>query len=75
MSMEDTKYLKEKTGSSQNKQLSDILAMLEAWQSAENRGDQTFTCPLCGGLVEWRRVPYNGHLRIFCNKCKMQLLQ
>ena len=68
-------YLKERVEDSQSNQISDILAMLEAWQAAECRGDKTFTCPVCGGLAKWWRVPYNGHLRIFCNKCKMQLFE
>ena len=68
-------YLKERAEDSQSNQISDILAMLEACQAAKSRGDRTFTCPLCGGLVEWWQVPYNGHLRIVCSKCKMRLIQ
>lgn len=68
-------YLKERMDMGLHNRLADIQAMLEAWQTAQDRGDESFICPICGGLVEWRRVPYNGHLRITCNKCKMQLLQ
>ena len=68
-------YLKERVEDSQSKQISHILAMLEAWQAAQSRGDRTFTCPLCGGLVEWWQVPYNGHLRIVCSKCTMRLCE
>lgn len=68
-------YLEERVGSNQRGPYSDVLAMLEAWQAAESRGDKTFTCPLCGGLVEWQRASCNGHLRIECSKCKIRLIQ
>lgn len=68
-------YLKERVSGDQHSQYSDILAMLDAWQAAESRGDKTFICPRCGGQVEWRRAPCNGHVWIACSKCKMQLIQ
>ena len=68
-------YLKERMDSSQRSLYFDILAMLEAWKATNSKGDHTFTCPLCGGQVKWWRIPYNGHLRIVCSKCKIRLLQ
>lgn len=50
-----------------------LLRLLDAQAQAEERGNKTFPCPVCGGTAWWRRL--SGNRRLFCGcwKCGMYL--
>lgn len=48
-----------------------LLRLLTAQAHAEERGDKTFPCPVCGGEV-WRGS-LRGRLLCSCKRCGMYL--
>ena len=50
-----------------------LLRLLTAQAQAEERGDKTFPCPVCGGEAYWGRIIRNGRLLCGCKKCGMYL--
>lgn len=51
------------------------LAFMKAQQEAEARGEQEFTCPLCGARAKWTRAPENNHLHCGCSGCGMKIME
>ena len=50
-----------------------LLRLLDAQAQAEERGNKTFHCPVCGGAAWWGRISGNGRLLCRCGKCGMYL--
>ena len=50
-----------------------ILVFIEAVETAMEKGDRHFTCPICGGEGEWFKSKVNGHIHAWCNKCDIEL--
>ena len=50
-----------------------LLRLLTAQAQAEERGNTTFPCPVCGGEAYWGRRVGNGRLLCGCKKCGMYL--
>lgn len=41
-----------------------------------NKGEsKDFTCPICGGEAHSKRIDFNGHLRAWCDKCGVKVIQ
>ena len=55
--------------------LEDMAVFSSAQQAAERRGEEAFTCPLCGGTAWWGRSKTNGHLHCGCNDCHFKLME
>lgn len=55
--------------------MADIFKYLKAEIEAVEKGEQEFTCPLCGGDAFWVRSPYNGHKHSGCRKCGMKVME
>lgn len=51
----------------------EILVFIEAVETAIEKGDRHFTCPICGGDGEWFKSKVNGHIHAWCNKCDIEL--
>lgn len=51
----------------------EILVFIEAVETAMEKGDRHFTCPICGGEGEWFKSKVNGHIHAWCNKCDIEL--
>lgn len=51
----------------------EILVFIEAVETAMEKGDMHFTCPICGGDGEWFKSKVNGHIHAWCNKCDIEL--
>ena len=52
-----------------------IMKYIKAEIEAIEKGEQEFTCPLCGGDAFWVRSPYNGHKHSGCRKCGMKVME
>ena len=52
-----------------------ILKFLMAQQKEEEKGEHTFTCPLCGNEAHWSRVTGNGHLHCGCKGCGVRIAE
>lgn len=52
-----------------------MFLFLSAQKEAEKKGQEEFTCPLCGGEAWWGRAPLNGHLHCGCLKCKISIME
>ena len=50
-----------------------LLRLQTAQAQAEERGDKTFRCPVCGGEAYWGRIVGNGRLICGCKECGMYL--
>lgn len=59
--------------------MADVFEMLAAYedaqQQAEEKGEQYFTCPLCGGTAFWSRASGNDHLHSACKGCGFRMLE
>ena len=55
--------------------MNSIVKYLKAEMEAEEKGEQDFTCPLCGGDAFWVRSPYNNHKHSGCRKCGMRVME
>ena len=53
----------------------DIKIFMEAQQTAEQHGEQAFTCPLCGATAIWGRSTYNNHLHCCCRGCGFTMME
>ena len=54
---------------------SKALEFLAAQEEAEKEGRHEFRCPICGGTAEWSRSKYNGHLKAWCRKCILLVME
>lgn len=52
-----------------------IIKFMMAQQKAEEKGEHTFTCPLCGNEAHWSRVTGNGHLHAACKGCGFRMAE
>ena len=53
----------------------DILTFLMAVPDFEDRGvEHTAPCP-CGGTIHAVRATYNGHIKAWCDKCDMRMME
>lgn len=53
----------------------DIEDWLMAVPDFEDRGvEHTAPCP-CGGMIHAVRAEYNGHIRAWCDKCNMRIME
>ena len=52
-----------------------VLKFMMAQQKAEEKGEHTFTCPLCGNEAHWSRVTDNGHLHCGCKGCGIRMAE
>ena len=50
-----------------------LLRLLDAQAQAEEKGDDVFPCPVCGGDVWWIRLMVGNHLFCHCKRCGMYL--
>lgn len=50
-----------------------LLRLLTAQAQAEERGEEAFPCPVCGGEAYWGRRTENGRLLCGCKKCGLYL--
>lgn len=50
-----------------------LYRFLSAQQKAEQKKQQTFLCPACGGRCQWYRKPGTGSLVCSCPDCGMYL--
>lgn len=50
-----------------------LSRLLDAQAQAEERGDETFPCPVCGGEVRWIMGIGSKWLLCFCKRCGMHL--
>lgn len=50
-----------------------LFRLLDAQTQAEERGDKTFPCPVCGGEARWMRTFESKRLNCCCNCCGMYL--
>ena len=48
-----------------------LLRLLTAQAQAEERGNTTFPCPVCGGEARWIRGRKRNRLHCFCKRCGM----
>lgn len=53
----------------------DILLFLKAQDEAEERKEESFICPLCGGVAIWGRSRENNHLYAWCRGCGFKLIE
>lgn len=53
----------------------DFDAFMDAQRAAEERGQKEFTCPLCGGVARWVRVPLNNLLQCGCIGCGIGVIE
>lgn len=52
-----------------------IIDWLKAVPDFEDRGvEHTAPCP-CGGTIHAVRAEYNGHIRAWCDKCNMRMME
>ena len=49
--------------------------LLAAQEMAEKRGEHEFVCPRCGGMAQWSRSQYNGHLFVECDGCGIAIME
>lgn len=50
-----------------------LYRFLSAQQKAEQKKQQTFLCPACGGEVHWGRTDRNSRMVCRCKGCGMYL--
>ena len=55
--------------------IQNLTAFMKAQQQAEERGQQEFTCPLCGSKAIWARSTYNNHLHCGCTSCGIHMME
>lgn len=52
-----------------------IIKFIMAQQKAEEKGEHTFICPLCGNEAHWSRATVNGHLHCGCKGCGIRMAE
>ena len=50
-----------------------LYRFLSAQEKAEQRKEQDFLCPVCGGPAHWARMPGTRGLLCWCTDCGMYL--
>lgn len=50
-----------------------LLRLLNAQAQAEEKGEDVFPCPVCGGEAWWMRTIGSNRLLCFCKCCGMYL--
>lgn len=50
-----------------------LYRFLSSQGKAEQRGEKTFLCPVCGGTAHWDRKQGTGRLICWCTDCGMYL--
>lgn len=55
--------------------MDDIKKFLTAQQEAEEKGEESFVCPICGGSAWWGRSDYNNHLHCACEGCGIVIME
>lgn len=55
--------------------MDDIVKFIKAQQEAEERGEEDFVCPICGGAAWWGRSDYNNHLHCGCEGCGIRMIE
>lgn len=51
------------------------IDFLEALEEAQKTESHEFICPLCGGVAQWGRSPYNNHLHARCDGCGISIIE
>lgn len=51
------------------------VPFFKAIEEAEKKGEEDFTCPLCGGKAWWGRSKINNHLHAHCDGCNFTIMQ
>lgn len=52
-----------------------VSAFLNAQKIAEENGEDTFICPICGNTALWARAEINNHLHCTCTGCGMMMVE
>ena len=52
-----------------------VVLFMKAQMEAEQKGEDEFVCPLCGGDAWLGRSSYNNHLRCGCRKCGFKMME
>lgn len=52
-----------------------LLSFLAAMNEAEETGEDTFPCPICGGQAHMSRAESNGHAHARCSSCGFTLIE
>lgn len=55
--------------------MNEFELFIQAVIEAEEKCEHEFCCPVCGGLAEWCRSDYNGHLHAFCHGCNIKMME
>lgn len=55
--------------------IEELIKFMKAQQEAEERGEQEFTCPICGAVASWGRAKSNNHLHCGCNGCGFSMIE
>lgn len=55
--------------------MDDIKKFFVAQQEAEEKGEESFACPICGGSAWWGRSDYNNHLHCGCEGCGIKVVE
>jgi len=53
----------------------DNLSVYAAGQTAIEKGETEFDCPVCGKKARVERSDYNGHIHCFCPSCKSGVIE
>lgn len=51
----------------------EVMLFLAAMNEAEENGEDTFPCPICGGQAHMSRAESNGHVHARCSSCVFTL--
>lgn len=55
--------------------MDEIMLFMKAQREAEEKGQQEFVCPICGGAAHFGRSPYNEHLHTGCDGCGIMIME
>lgn len=55
--------------------MENIFKFLNRLQEAVGQGEESFSCPLCGAVVQWGRADGSGHVHACCSGCGIRVAE